>query len=420
MSEDEQPQKGLEQSLASLRDATLTCVICHKLFYQPVTTPCGHTFCKECLFRATDFTRACPYCRTPLRLADAPGASVPNLLRVNTVLRDVLCTLFANEYRARHEEETAYVSQTILKLTADDTNDTDTTHPHHPLTHTPQPQPHTFGIPIFPLAAVVFPGQSFPMHIFEPRYRLMLRRALQSDRRFGIVQCAPDGTLAPIGCIVRVCDATLLPDGRSVIETVGTRRFRIVRTAMMDGYHVARVRFVDDDPDQPDPAQPPPSPPTSPTTPPLAPLDQELRALLARLRDAADAEGGRVSDALRRACAWAADDGRAVGREVVEERLESLGRGGADAAGGDADLGRPAGRSQLSTSYLTLLAAGFLVSDDRQRQELLQSQSARHRLQVILPRLRALSQTIRIPSAPAEGAEDRVASLAPRGGCVVQ
>jgi len=39
-------------------------------------------------------------------------------------------------------------------------------------------------MPIFTLNSVVFPGQEFPMHIFEPRYRLMIRRCLEGDRKY--------------------------------------------------------------------------------------------------------------------------------------------------------------------------------------------------------------------------------------------
>lgn len=41
----------------------LECGLCYRLFYQPVTTPCGHTFCRKCLDRCLDHTVTCPMCK---------------------------------------------------------------------------------------------------------------------------------------------------------------------------------------------------------------------------------------------------------------------------------------------------------------------------------------------------------------------
>ena len=46
----------------------LECVLCLKLFHEPITTPCGHTFCRACLFRALDHSQGCPLCRSPVVL----------------------------------------------------------------------------------------------------------------------------------------------------------------------------------------------------------------------------------------------------------------------------------------------------------------------------------------------------------------
>ena len=42
-------------------------------------------------------------------------------------------------------------------------------------------------LPLFPLNTVLFPGQVLPLHIFEERYRLMIRRCLAEDLPFGVV-----------------------------------------------------------------------------------------------------------------------------------------------------------------------------------------------------------------------------------------
>ena len=44
-----------------------------------------------------------------------------------------------------------------------------------------------FEIPLFPLGSVLFPGGFLPLHIFETRYQQLLNKALETDRRFGVV-----------------------------------------------------------------------------------------------------------------------------------------------------------------------------------------------------------------------------------------
>lgn len=40
------------------------CILCMKLLFEPVTTPCGHTFCRGCFARSADHSNKCPMCRT--------------------------------------------------------------------------------------------------------------------------------------------------------------------------------------------------------------------------------------------------------------------------------------------------------------------------------------------------------------------
>ncbi len=112
----------------------------------------------------------------------------------------------------------------------------------------------TGSLPLFPLGSVLFPGMLLPLHIFEPRYRLMLQRALQSDSPFGIVLIKAGvevgGTVEPhhVGTTARVVGTTLLPGGRSFIIARGERRFEIERIdAESEPYLVGSVRYLDED-----------------------------------------------------------------------------------------------------------------------------------------------------------------------------
>lgn len=88
-------------------------------------------------------------------------------------------------------------------------------------------------IPVFPLAgAILLPRLLLPLHIFEPRYRAMVRDALEGDRRIGMIQPrdeTPVPALYDIGCIGRIVEAEPLEDGRYNIVLEGEARFRMLR-----------------------------------------------------------------------------------------------------------------------------------------------------------------------------------------------
>ena len=96
-------------------------------------------------------------------------------------------------------------------------------------------------VPIFPLAgALLFPRSQLPLHIFEPRYRDMVRDALASDRLIAMIQpretvSENDGFVAPplfeVGCIGRISTCDELDDGRFNLVLEGLSRFRIAREA---------------------------------------------------------------------------------------------------------------------------------------------------------------------------------------------
>jgi hypothetical protein len=93
-------------------------------------------------------------------------------------------------------------------------------------------------LPVFPLAgAVLFPRAQLPLHIFEPRYRAMIRDALAGDRLIGMVQPRDDKeppALFDVGCIGRIRTADELDDGRFNVVLEGLGRFRIAREAKVE------------------------------------------------------------------------------------------------------------------------------------------------------------------------------------------
>jgi len=92
-------------------------------------------------------------------------------------------------------------------------------------------------LPLFPLCTVLFPGLLLPLHIFEDRYRQLVRDLADGPepRRFGVIairhgrETGVDGiqALYEIGCIAILRQVTPLEDGRYDVVTVGTQRFRL-------------------------------------------------------------------------------------------------------------------------------------------------------------------------------------------------
>lgn len=117
-------------------------------------------------------------------------------------------------------------------------------------------------IPLFPLRVVLFPGKVLPLHIFEPRYKLMVRQALDDNEPFGVVLALENG-IARIGCTAVVARMIkTYEDGRMDVLTVGATPFRISAVQEEKPYLEATVSLLADDPQ-----------------PGTTPIDTELRAL---------------------------------------------------------------------------------------------------------------------------------------------
>ena len=108
-------------------------------------------------------------------------------------------------------------------------------------------------IPIFPLPNVVlFPDVFLPLHIFEPRYRAMVKDALASDRIIGMVLLQPgfeanyEGRprVYPVGCAGVITHSEPLPDGRFDIVLRGLEKFRMTGEDTSRPYRLAHIDAV--------------------------------------------------------------------------------------------------------------------------------------------------------------------------------
>lgn len=197
------------------------CTLCFRYLYQPVTTPCGHSFCRTCLDRCLDHSTNCPLCKTSIRVYLAERRSA-----VTEFIELAMQTVMPGDCEDRqrqHEEE-------LDELAAAGKDS------HH-------------EIPIF-IATLAIPTITCPLHVFEPRYRLMIRRCMESGtREFGM--CMPmdnaENGYADFGTMLEIRDIEYTQDGRSIVNTVGSRRFKIVSKSAKDGYNTAAVEFLQDD-----------------------------------------------------------------------------------------------------------------------------------------------------------------------------
>ena len=101
-------------------------------------------------------------------------------------------------------------------------------------------------LPLFPLEVVIFPGTKIPLHIFEPRYRLMIGEAIKGYSAFGII-LVRDQKIAPEGCAAVVERVTKKhEDGRLDIDARGRKRFKTLELDDSLPYLQARVEYFED------------------------------------------------------------------------------------------------------------------------------------------------------------------------------
>lgn len=211
-----------EANQGNLRDleSVVECAVCFGTLYEPVTVGCGHTFCRRCLARQLDFERGCPLCREELAgFVDRypPTAGLGAAI-------EVLVPGSAAQGRVAAQREVEDMKE---------------------------------WLPVF-VCMLAYPTRDCPLHIFEPRYRLMMRRAVSSGlRRFGM--CVPlrgpaevaQNGYSKVGTVLFIREIRMLPDGRSVVECVGEKRFKVKETGERDGYNVARVDMIEEEDEVP-------------------------------------------------------------------------------------------------------------------------------------------------------------------------
>ncbi|XP_036126213.1 LON peptidase N-terminal domain and RING finger protein 3 isoform X2 [Molossus molossus] len=205
---------ALRVPLASFDASDLECSLCMRLFYEPVTTPCGHTFCLKCLERCLDHNAKCPLCKDGLSQCLASRKYSKNV-----IMEELIAKFLPEELKERrrlYEEEMEELSN-LNK-----------------------------NVPIF-VCTMAYPTVPCPLHIFEPCYRLMIRRCIETGtRQFGMCLGDPVKGFAEYGCILEIRNVQFFADGRSVVDSIGKRRFRVLHQGQRDGYNTADIEYIED------------------------------------------------------------------------------------------------------------------------------------------------------------------------------
>ncbi|KAJ3214546.1 hypothetical protein HDU67_001516 [Dinochytrium kinnereticum] len=194
---EEQIDIEVDQSLRGYLENSLECSLCLNPMTEPVTSPCGHVWCRPCILSSLDHDRRCPLCRLQI-----PDPSYFSYIQPNAVLESL-----SKELSIPHDA--------------------------------PKPPNEKFWIPVF-VCSLAFPLVSYGYHIFEPRYRVLVKECMDGNRQFGVCLPAPrhgDGMpFETIGTILQIIRAESIPGDlaetslgllpRYVIEATGLHTFK--------------------------------------------------------------------------------------------------------------------------------------------------------------------------------------------------
>lgn len=221
---------------SQIETSDFDCVLCCRTLWRPVVTPCGHTYCWVCLDRCMDYSSSCPLCMAPLieqfrhHLAGNSGHSNGNSLALLAATNPTLISLSKRKV-------TQFVEVAMQRFIPDAYEKRQ----RQELDREPT-------VPVF-ICTTAFPSVPCPLFVYEPRYRLMVRRAIESgERQFGIALPQQNGRQRYVeyGTMLDIRDCVQLGDGCSILSTVGARRFRVIARQEKDGYDTANVEFIED------------------------------------------------------------------------------------------------------------------------------------------------------------------------------
>jgi hypothetical protein len=158
-------------------EKALECSLCLSLVCEPVSTPCGHSFCRICLVKALRrYQKKCPSCRSVCHVSaeDAP---------VNIMIQNMCLLVNSTLYNTRLQESAT------------------------------EKESWNTVLPIFYYNQALFPGCKLSLHLFEPRYKIMMQRIINTTRAFAYVPnyTTYSANRGDIALVAKLEDAEFLP-----------------------------------------------------------------------------------------------------------------------------------------------------------------------------------------------------------------
>ncbi|EPY50382.1 ubiquitin-protein ligase E3 [Schizosaccharomyces cryophilus OY26] len=198
------PKLNIQEALS----IELECQICFGMLYDPVVTPCGHTFCGPCIMQALTQSPQCPTCRSllpsPVVLEHAKSRCI------SAFLQDYYPVHWLERQKSWEEEKE-----------------------------------QESWLPLF-ICMVAYPRMPTFLHIFELRYHIMIKKCLESSKRFCMampLRPHNDGRnehrelrnargqrlfCSEYGTILEIMQVEPLIDGRNLVEARGSYSVRII------------------------------------------------------------------------------------------------------------------------------------------------------------------------------------------------
>eukprot|EP01038_Epipyxis_sp_PR26KG_P008665 gene8665-11708_t len=205
-----------EKQIINQISSSLECNLCLNLLCEPITISCGHTFCRICLVKSLrQSKKKCPSCR---EVCHVSAENAPE----NVLIKSIAMTISPQMYNQRLVETAA------------------------------EKESWTTLYPMFYYNDTLFPGSSLHLHLFEPRYRIMMKRVVDSSRSFAYVPNFTNyhANLGDIILIAVIKEVEFMADGRCVLEAILSKRHKIVEHYIEEGtygLHYCRVEEFHDE-----------------------------------------------------------------------------------------------------------------------------------------------------------------------------
>ena len=177
----------------------LACPICLSFLCDPVALTCGHHFCRVCVLQSTRLSpdgRSCPLCRKLIEFTD---------LKAHPTDESLEKQVKALVSPAKYEERLASMQLELEELLEKDEQQ----------------------LPIFYMSRGCAVGQEVKLHLFEPRYRILIRRAMEGNRMFLYASTQPQAGDEVV--LVRVSRAAFCSDGKADIVGTGVQRLQLLQ-----------------------------------------------------------------------------------------------------------------------------------------------------------------------------------------------